>query len=234
MPRKAREKSKTGIYAVLIKGNDASRKLFYDDEDYSEFIARLDENLDTAVMAFALCESCICMIAAESERGIGLDIQPVTIGYARYYGNRYGMSGGIFERRFRSMPIETPEALAAQLACVHRFCDTAGNGGYTGRYMDDDLFIPDEAMKLLGSRDIYDEAMKAENPVTAFFAGSFRTASGSAEKKTAANKIKEEPKKAAAPEPEVKAEPEKAPEAEPELKPEPKPKKKKKMPSWLL
>lgn len=238
MPRKAREKSKTGIYAVLIKGSDTLRKLFYDDDDYNEFIARLDENLDTSVLAFSICENRICMVVTESEKGIGMDIKPVTTGYARYYGKRYGLSGGIFERRFRSMPIETPEALAEQLACVHRLCNISEKEGYTGRYIDDELFIPEEAMKILGSRDIYDEAMKAENPITPFFAESSQItvvgAKKESPKRTKKPEIKAKPEKE--PIPKVKAEPEKIPMAEPksEMKSASKPNKKKKMPSWLL
>lgn len=228
MPRKAREKSKTGIYAVLIKGNDMSRKLFYDDDDYSEFITRLDNCLGESVMAFALCENQACMVVMESEKGIGLDIKPVTTGYARYYGKRYGQSGGIFERRFRSEPIETPKALAQQLACVHRLCGAAGNEGYTGRCTDDELFIPEKALSFLGSLDVYNEAMKAEDPITPFFAGKSLRGSGGTAKRVKANKA--EPEKI----PEIK--PEKASAPEPEKMPAAvsKPKKKKKMPSWLL
>lgn len=234
MPRKAREKSKTGIYAVLIKGKDASRKLFYDDDDYNEFIRRLDENLDESVMAFAICEDRICMVIMESERGIGFDIKPVTVGYARYYGKRYNESGGVFERRFRSIPIETPKALAQQIACVHSICRVSGKEGYTGRYIDDELFIPEEAVKLLGSRDIYDEAMNAENPITPFFA--VNPDSGTAEKKAPKRikraDIKAEFEKALPEKPETKAEPE--PEPYKAIPDEPVKKKKKKMPSWLL
>lgn len=250
MPRKAREKSKTGIYAVLIKGKDTSRKLFYEDDDYDEFIRRLDENLDTSVIAFAICEDRICMVVMESERGIGADIKPVTVGYARYYGKRYETSGGIFERRFKSVPIETPDALARQIAGVHRFCDVSGKEGYTGRYIDDELFIPEEAMRFLGSRDIYDEAMSADDPITPFF--SLSTGSGVERKKAPKRKrdpekdLPRDPYKDLPGKPEAKAESRIKTETEVKRDPEkdlprdsdkdlPTAKKKKeKMPSWLL
>lgn len=245
MPRKAREKSKTGIYAVLIKGADASRRLFCDDDDYNEFISRLDDKLDTSAMAFAVCENSVCMIVKESEKGIGWDIKPVTTGYARYYGKRYGIDGGIFERRFKSEPIETPEQLAAQLACVHRLCDVTESDGYTGRYIDDELFITDEAMEILGSRDAYDEAMRSENPVTMFFAqaltdGTTAQPLGNEPKV----KIKSEPKNEEKPNPEREKNNAESPEPKSEDKPKPKsedkseekpkPKRKNNMPSWLL
>lgn len=239
MPRKAREKSKTGIYAVLIKGKDPSRKLFYDRDDYREVMWRLNNTPGT--MAFALCDDRICMVIEEWEKEIGSYIKPITVGYARYYGKRYGVKGGIFERRFRSVPIETPEELAAQLACVHSIRRVTGKEGRTGYYQDDKLYIPDSAMKLLGSRDIYDEAMKSDNPITPFFA--INSYSGNAAKKA----VKKTPKK-----PEIKKEPEKElptevkseiekalpteikSEIEKEIPKEPVKKKKNKMPSWLL
>lgn len=251
VPRTAREKSKTGIYAILIKGSDSERKIFFDDEDYNEFIMRLDEYMDTAIMAFALCEKTICLIAKEDENGIGRDIKSITTSYARYYGGKYGSKGGIFEHRFRSVPIETPEELAKELACVHRFCDYTESDGYTGRYIDDELLITDEAMELLGDRNLYDEAMKAENPITYFYSQIFvarrtynsnpRAGESKQQKRTEIKNAKKQtvekkPKTTSVQPRTVKSEKEPEPEL-PKIKEEPKQeikKKKKNMPSWLL
>ena len=230
MPRKAREKSSTGIYAVLIRGANESHKLFCDDEDYDEFMSRLDEYLDISAIAFALCENAICLIVKESEKGIGWDIKPVTTSYARYYGRKYELNGGLFERRFRSIPIETAEDMAAQIACVHRICEDAGLEGYTGRYENDELLLPETALSLMGGRAAYDAAMKADKAVTMFFAvltGEKPKRNKPVAKPERSEKAAPKPKKIKEAEPEIKA--------EPVIEEKPKPKKKKNsMPSWLL
>jgi hypothetical protein len=192
MPRKAREKSATGIYAVLITGSDKGRRLFYDDEDYNEFISRIDDYLDISAMAFALVENAICLIVKESEKGIGWDIKPITTGYARYFGARYECSGGLFAGRFKSKPIEDGEDMAAQLACIHRLCETIGAEGYTGRYDGDELFLADEAVELMGGKRLYDEEMHHEAGLTTFFAsvGGKKPVSARKRKRTAADESK--------------------------------------------
>ena len=243
MARKAREKSSTGIYAVLLTAADADRKLFYDDDDYNEFITRIYDMPDEPVLAFALCERAVCLVCRENERGIGWTIKPLTTSYAHYYGECYDNNGGLFERRFKSEPLETAEALAKALACVHRLCEGIGAEGFTGLYVDDELALPQLALDAMGGRDAYDAAMREDFALTTFFmpVTGEKPAKKAAEKKRApkaadkAEKKKPEPKPVEKPE-KKKSEP-KAAEKKPALGPEKAPapaKKKKSMPSWLL
>lgn len=167
MPRKAREKSSTGIYSVML---ESEYKIFRDDEDFGEFIGRTDEYLGENVIAFALIENAACLIVKESEKGIGMDIKPLTTSYARYYGTRYGLDGGLFKQRFKSEPIENGDDMSWNLATIHKLCETLGKEGYTGKYDGDDLVISQTAMSLMGGRTKYDELMSEEKVLTAFFA----------------------------------------------------------------
>lgn len=239
MPRKAREKSSTGIYAVLIEGVD---KIFLDDEDYGEFIERIDDYLDLNAIAFALIHNAACLIVKESDGGIGLDIKPLTTSYARYYGSRYDSNGGVFKQRFKSLPIESAEDMAKNLACIHKLCDTLGEEGYTGRYDGDELFIPEAAVTLMGGLELYNELMDGDNALAELFvqlsgekperkkperkAAAKKSTSVRAKKKTVKENAAPVKKETAVIEkPEPAAEEVKAPDA---------PKKKKKMPTWLL
>jgi len=228
MARKAREKSSTGIYAVLLTAADADRKLFYDDDDYNEFITRIYDMPDEPVLAFALCERAVCLVCRENERGIGWTIKPLTTSYAHYYGECYDNNGGLFERRFKSEPLETAEALAKALACVHRLCEGIGAEGFTGLYVDDELALPQLALDAMGGRDAYDAAMREDFALTTFFmpVTGEKPAKKAAEKKRApkaadkAEKKKPEPKPVEKPE---KKKPEPKPVEKPEKKkPEPK------------
>lgn len=234
MPRKAREKSSTGIYAVLL---ESEHKIFLDDEDYNEFIERIDDYLDMGAIAFALTEKAICLIVKESEKGIGMDIKPVTTSYARYYGARYDLDGGLFKQRFKSMPIETAEDMAQNLACIHKLCDTLSVEGYTGRYEGDELFIPEAAMALMSNAAHYDELMGEDKVLAPLFAVLSGEKAVKPVRKAAAKKSSAAKKK-----PAKKVAPVKkgvgqglAPAVEKvEEKPVEAPKKKKKMPTWLL
>ena len=240
MPRKAREKSSTGIYAILL---ESEYKIFRDDDDYNEFIGRIDEYLNMNAIAFALIESAVCLIVKETEQGIGKDIKPLTTSYARYYGAKYELDGGLFKQRFRSEPIESADDMAWNLACVHKLCETLGTEGYTGKYDGDEIIIGETAMALMGNSDKYDELMAEEKVLTSFFAVlssdkpqqppktsvKKSTVKTEAKKKTV-KKEKAEPVKTVKKEEEVKID-KKITNAEPE---QPKVNKNKKMPTWLL
>lgn len=233
MPRKAREKSSTGIYAILL---ESEYSIFRDDEDYNEFIGRIDDYLDMGAIAFALIEKAICLIVKESEKGIGMDIKPITTSYARYYGARYGLDGGLFKQRFKSMPIETAEDMALNLACIHKLCDTLSAEGYTGRYEGDDLFIPESAMALMGDTSRYDAIMaegKALAPLYAVLAGEKAKVpvKKAPAKKAAAKKKPVVEEKVTLP---TVAEEKAVEPVAPKAEGTPKPKKKKNMPTWLL
>ena len=242
MPRKAREKSSTGIYAVML---ESEHKIFRDDEDYGEFIEKIDEYLDANAIAFALIENAVCLIVKESEKGIGMDIKPLTTSYARYYGTRYDLDGGLFKQRFKSEPIETEDDMSWNIVTLHKLCETLGVEGYTGRYDGNDLLIPESAMSLMGDREKYDELMSEEKVLTSFFAvlspdkpDVVGQVKAPAAKKTA-KKAKDVVKKSAPKKTPAVKKPEKVVKEEitspaVEEKPAEVPKKKKKMPTWLL
>lgn len=170
MARKAREKSLSGIYAVLLRPADKEGRIFIDDDDYNEFISRMRSRFDGALTAFALTAEAVCMILRESEAGIGFDIRSLTVGYARYYGAKYGRAGGIFGQRFRSEPVETGGEMAAQTACIHRLCDILGARGRTGCRDDDgELYIPGHALEFMGGIRAYENEMNNAAKLTKFY-----------------------------------------------------------------
>lgn len=152
MARKAREKSISGYYSVLIGGYG---RLFVDDEDYENFIEKIDKYIGEEAKAFAIIENAACLVVKESKKGIGADIKPLTTSYTRYFQKRYNSDEKLFERRFASEPIETAGEMAHALAMVHRMCSLTGKDGFTGRYSADELYIPDDAVTFMGGMQDY-------------------------------------------------------------------------------
>ena len=171
MARKAREKSESGYYGILIGGK---RGLFFDDEDYSVFIHRIHSVFGERIAAFALTEDTAALAVKESERGIGTDIRALCSGYTHYFKQKYIMDGALFTERFKSMTAESGDELARVLAQVHALCAVTGKDGYTGIYRGERLVIPDLAREFMGDERAY-RAYRLNYEGTGLLDGIFKT-----------------------------------------------------------
>lgn len=124
MARKAREKSITGMYNIILKSSEV---LFKAEEDYDFFVAILKEYISD-LYAFAATPKYICLAAKESESGIGMDMKPLITRYARYYNKKYQMEGKLFNERFKSEPIVNDEELKNSVALISNVAKICGEG----------------------------------------------------------------------------------------------------------
>ena len=195
MARKAREKSSTGMYNIIIKG---TAPLFKNDEDYDFFMESMVEYLEE-VYAFALTPDVICMAVKESEKGIGLDLKPLMTKYARYYNKLNNLEGKLFADRFKSEPIESDNALKNSVSLIEDLLVLTKADGYTsvnggGKYEMIDFYAP-----LAGKKSAVKKAPTAKKTATPKKATAKKeTVKKDATKKAAAKK--EAPKKALKPE----------------------------------
>lgn len=124
MARKAREKSSTGMYNIILKSNEV---LFKNEEDYNFFITILKDYI-TAVYAYALTPYYICLAVKESDKGISMDMKPLITKYARYYNRTYQTPGKLFGDRFKSEPINDEKELKNSIAIISNVADMCGEG----------------------------------------------------------------------------------------------------------
>lgn len=122
MARKAREKSRTGMYNIILKGNT---DIFKDDEDYNEFIERL-ENSPAEVLGLGLISRYAFMCLHESANGIASDLRTVVISYARYYNKKYNTDGKLFDGRFKSEPINSDGELKNSVSIIQSVTEITG------------------------------------------------------------------------------------------------------------
>lgn len=122
MPRKAREKSKTGMYNIILKGNI---DIFRDDDDYDEFLLRLD-NSSAEILGIGMVRNYVFMCLKESEDGIAADMRTVIISYARYYNKKYNIEGRLFDGRFKSEPINSQKELINSVSIVQDVTQITG------------------------------------------------------------------------------------------------------------
>lgn len=106
MARKAREKSATGVYAVILRSAD---NIFEKEDMRDEFAQCAEKYLGSGLMGIRFCHSRVNMLVKESEKGISMDMKPLITSFARTYNRTAQTEGKVFTDRFKSVPIESPE-----------------------------------------------------------------------------------------------------------------------------
>gem|GEM_PF-403092 len=104
MARKAREKSSTGVYAIVLRGNgeifksERMREVFYD---------TAKKYLRRGLIGVVFSDSRADMLVRESAAGISMDMKPLITSFARTYNRENETDGKVFADRFRSVPVES-------------------------------------------------------------------------------------------------------------------------------
>lgn len=106
MARKAREKSSTGVYAVILRG---SKDVFKEKRYRDRFQNSISERFGDRAKGLRFYDDSVHMLLCESEKGISVDMKPVIISFARMYNREQGCEGKVFKDRFRSVPVESAE-----------------------------------------------------------------------------------------------------------------------------
>lgn len=108
MARAAREKSATGIYHVMIRGNNR-QIIFLEDSDYSYFLTvmhRVREISHFKLYAFCLMDNHVHMLIHETDETLCTVFKRIETSYAYYYNKKYEKCGHVFQDRFKSIPVE--------------------------------------------------------------------------------------------------------------------------------
>lgn len=230
MARKAREKSATGMYNIIIKG---SVSLFNTDADYDFFIEIMQDYIDE-IYAFAITPSLICIAMKETDKGIGMDLKPLMTKYARYYNKNNNLEGKLFADRFRSEPIENDKELKNSVALIEDILSLTDSDGYTSVNGDGKYEMIDFYASLTGKK-----APKKTQPKKSAVKKSASAPKKSApatKKATPAKKAAAPAKKTAAPKKTTAPKPVKAVETVKEEAPKKTEEKKRNnsLPTWLL
>lgn len=111
MPRKARKKSVTGIYHVIMRGVN-HQQIFYEESDYYKFLETLQHYSNVSgykIFAYSLMGNHIHLLIQEGEEKLGTSFKRIGASFAYWYNMKYDRSGHIFQDRFKSEPVDTLE-----------------------------------------------------------------------------------------------------------------------------
>ncbi len=121
MARKAREKSSTGIYHIMLRGID-KRELFLDDEDCKKFkdifVKAVSENR-FALYGYCLMGNHVHLLLKAIEDP-GTFMKRITVSYSWWHNHKHDRTGHLFQNRYLSEPVEEEDYLLTVLRYIHQ------------------------------------------------------------------------------------------------------------------
>src|SRR6056297_2861757 len=122
MPRVRRLKSETGIYHVVLRGNN-KQTIFEDDEDNEMFLVTLDEYKKQSgykLFAYCLMGNHLHLLLKTEKEDLGQIFQRIGASYVYWYNRKYDRTGHLFQARFKSEVVDTDNYLFAVLRYIHQ------------------------------------------------------------------------------------------------------------------
>ncbi len=137
MPRQARMFSDTGIYHIMIRGNE-KRKIFLDDEDRRRFISTLFEKApeeNTDIYAYCLMSNHVHLLLHDEYYNIARLMKRINVSFVYYFNKKYKRVGHLFQDRFKSEIVCNDDYLLAAVRYIHNNPVKAGLVNSPERYL---------------------------------------------------------------------------------------------------
>jgi REP element-mobilizing transposase RayT len=122
MPRRAREKSSTGIYHVMLRGIN-KQIIFEDNEDYEKFIEVIKEYKEVCgyeIYAFCLMSNHIHLLIKEGKEDLGIVFRRIGSKFVYWYNLKYKRSGHLFQDRYKSEVVGNDKYFLTVLRYIHQ------------------------------------------------------------------------------------------------------------------
>ena len=144
MSRIPRKSSCSGVYHVMLRGNN-KQVIFEYENDYLRFQQLMYQKCNPkdvvgnpmppccVIYAYCLMPNHIHLLIQEKEECISDVIRSVATSYAQYYNLRYEHYGHLFQGRFRSEPVDDFEYFVTLLRYIHQ---NPVAGGLVGKVED--------------------------------------------------------------------------------------------------
>ncbi|MEW5952564.1 MAG: transposase [Bacillota bacterium] len=136
MPRRPRIYSKTGIYHVIVRGNE-KRKIFLDDEDRNKYFYYLIETKkvqEYTLYGYCLMDNHIHLLLYTKNNDISGLMKRINTRYAVYFNKKYDRVGHLFQDRYKSEAVEDERYLLAVLRYIHDNPVKAGLSEHPSNY----------------------------------------------------------------------------------------------------
>ena len=122
MARKARKKSATGIYHIMMR--DINRQnIFEDQADYIRFLQTLKQYKGISgyqIYAYCLVGNHVHLLLKVGEEPLEQVMRRICGSYVYWYNWKYQRIGNLFQDRFKSEPIENDSYFLTVLRYIHQ------------------------------------------------------------------------------------------------------------------
>ncbi len=121
MPRRSRILSKSGIYHVMLRGNER-KEIFKDVKDRIRFIDTLYEKKklgEFIIYAYCLMNNHVHIVIKQGKDEISRIMKRINTSYATYYNKKYERVGHVFQDRYKSEAIESERYLLTVIRYIH-------------------------------------------------------------------------------------------------------------------
>lgn len=122
MPRKGRKKSESGIYHIILRGQNR-QIIFEDDEDKERFLQTLEDckrKSEFKIYGYCLMGNHIHLLLREIKEEVGIIMRRIGASYVYWYNWKYKRCGHLFQDRYKSEAVETDAYFLTVLRYIHR------------------------------------------------------------------------------------------------------------------
>lgn len=122
MPRKARKRSNSGIYHLMLRGVNR-QNIFMEDEDrlkFMETFRRYKQVSNYEIYAYCLMNNHVHLLIKENKEPISIIMKRISSSYVLWYNKKYSRCGHLFQERFRSEAVETDAYFLTVLRYIHQ------------------------------------------------------------------------------------------------------------------
>lgn len=121
MPRQSRILSSTGIYHIMMRGNE-KKDIFLCENDKVKFLNILRDKKkenEYELYAYCLMDNHIHLLIKENKDSIARIMKRINTSYANYFNKKYSRVGHVFQDRYKSETIESEGSLLQVIRYIH-------------------------------------------------------------------------------------------------------------------
>ncbi|MCD5324225.1 MULTISPECIES: transposase [Pontibacillus] len=122
MPRKPREKSRTGIYHVMLRGIN-QQTIFEDPEDKRQFLTTLTHyknHFHFKLYGYCIMDNHVHLLFEEGMEPFSLTLKRISSSYVYWYNRKYARVGHLFQARFLSECVHDHEYFLTVIRYIHQ------------------------------------------------------------------------------------------------------------------
>lgn len=121
MSRKPRILSNSGIYHIMLRGNE-KKDIFLDHSEKHRFLEGLEvkqKELAFAIYAYCIMNNHVHLLMNVHDEDLSAIMSGISVRYATFYNFKHSRVGHVFQDRFRSEAVENDRYLLAVVRYIH-------------------------------------------------------------------------------------------------------------------